>query len=143
MSFIIKVEDLQTGNLYLNVETGWEEKEYNATHFQIETHADAVLGAWEKTKRVDACGFVYHLKDVFTHGSLSVTDEPEYAVVTSSDEHGYGVFSWHIIKQQAIHNAQVTDGIVVPVDYVNGELIIPPLAVKQAMKGLDAISRRS
>lgn len=60
--------------------------------------------------------------------SLSIADHPDYAVVTNSTQYGVGVYSWHISKEEALHNARIVQGVVVPVDYMNGELITPPLA---------------
>lgn len=57
-------------------------------------------------------------------------DKPQWAVVTNGGEHGYGVFSWHNVELDAKHNASITGGKMVPVDYLHGELIIPPLAKK-------------
>jgi len=59
---------------------------------------------------------------------VSIADHPEYAVVTNSTQYGVGVYSWHISQGEALHNSRIVKGTTVPVDYINGELIIPPLA---------------
>lgn len=62
--------------------------------------------------------------------SVSIEDKPQFAVVTTKLNSGYGVgiFSWHVFEEDAEHNAKITKGMVVPVDYVGGQLIIPPFA---------------
>jgi hypothetical protein len=60
--------------------------------------------------------------------SVSIKDQPQWAVVTNGGDYGYGVFSWHVVEQDAKHNASITGGKLVPVDYLHGELIIPSLA---------------
>ena len=59
--------------------------------------------------------------------SVGIDRYPEYAVITNN-EHGVGVFSWHLSKEDAVHNAKAVRGVVVPVDYSDGELIVPSLA---------------
>lgn len=60
--------------------------------------------------------------------SCTIADKPVYAVITSCDRFGWGVFSWHVHRGGADENALETGGVVVPVDYVNGDLIVPSLA---------------
>ena len=55
-------------------------------------------------------------------------DDLTHACVTASSEWGFGVFSWHNCEEDAMWNAQVTGGRVVPVDRVDGDWIVPPLA---------------
>lgn len=59
--------------------------------------------------------------------SVSIADKPSHCCITNN-EWGYGVFSWHINIHDAQHNAKVTGGICMPVDYVDGELVVPSLA---------------
>ncbi len=59
---------------------------------------------------------------------VDASDNPSYAVVCNSPQHCVGVFSWHHDEDDAQHNAALTGGQLVPVDYVNGQIIIPPLA---------------
>jgi hypothetical protein len=63
-------------------------------------------------------------------------DNPQFAVVTQSDEWGWGATSWHHNRVDAEYNANVTEGRVVPVDYIDGEMIVPPLARAALQKGL-------
>jgi hypothetical protein len=60
--------------------------------------------------------------------SLCIASKPSWACVVASDKLGYGVWSWHSSKADAEHNASILDGRAVPVDYHNGQIIIPPLA---------------
>jgi hypothetical protein len=62
--------------------------------------------------------------------SLGINSKPSFACVTNSKRWGFGVFSWHLSLKDAEHNARVTGGTAVPVDYVDGELITPSLATK-------------
>lgn len=62
--------------------------------------------------------------------SCSIQDKPNFAVVTNSEDLGFGVFSWHVASYEANANAKIVGGKVVPVDYIDGEIILPPLAKK-------------
>jgi len=77
------------------------------------------------------------MDDTKIYASVAIPSHPEFAVVTANDTCGYGVFSWHVEKEHAIHNAKVLGGRWIPVDYINGNLIIPPLAVTVTKKGID------
>lgn len=74
-----------------------------------------------------------------------VDDKPEWAVVTQDGKcssatlkfSGFGVMTWHNDKEDADHNAKLTGGTVVPVDYFNGEMIMPPLAIYAGKGGFD------
>jgi hypothetical protein len=69
--------------------------------------------------------------------SVSIANHPEFAVVTNDPhKYGIGVFSWHYERKAAEHNAKATGGTVVPVDYINGELIVPALATNLIDKAL-------
>lgn len=63
---------------------------------------------------------------------VKISDNPQYAVVTNSERHGYGVYSWHIKKKDADNNALTVRGVVVPVDYYHGQVILPYLARRVA-----------
>lgn len=60
--------------------------------------------------------------------SLAITSKPDWACVVANPKIGYGVYSWHRTKEEAQHNANILEGTAVPVDYIGGELIVPPLA---------------
>lgn len=60
--------------------------------------------------------------------SLSIADDVQWAVVCNSEEAGFGVASWHHYRDHAEWNAKIQGCRAVPVDRVNGKLIIPPLA---------------
>ncbi len=68
---------------------------------------------------------------------VSPKEKPQFAVVCNDPEHCVGVFSWHLDEGDAQHNAELTGGQVVPVDYVDGELIVPPLAVSKMNRFVD------
>ena len=59
---------------------------------------------------------------------VAANDNPLYAVVCNSPQHCVGVFSWHHDEDDAMNNAALTGGQMVPVDYANGQMIVPPLA---------------
>lgn len=63
--------------------------------------------------------------------SVSTAARPTHAVITSSPKYGYGVYSWHTSLQSAQENARETGGVLVPVDYLNGELLVPSLATRK------------
>lgn len=66
---------------------------------------------------------------------------PGYAIVVHSKEYGSGVYSWHISKEEALHNSRIIKGIVVPVRYkADGELITPPLATAYMLKRIGGTS---
>ena len=71
---------------------------------------------------------------------VGIDMHPNYAIVTNSPEHGTGIYSWHISKAEALHNARIVKGIVVPVRYKDGELITPPLAEVYVMKRIGGTS---
>lgn len=54
--------------------------------------------------------------------------KPQFAVVTANPKWGYGIFSLHHIAYEAKHNARLTNGRAVPLDWVGEEPILPPLA---------------
>jgi len=49
-----------------------------------------------------------------------------YACVTSNDEYGYGVYSWHVNRKDALHNANITKGVVVKVQFDSDGCVILP-----------------
>jgi len=67
------------------------------------------------------------LKSMFK--GVGIDQHPQYAVVVDSPEHGTGVYSWHISKEQALHNARIICGVVTPVHYKDGNLVTPSLAM--------------
>ena len=60
--------------------------------------------------------------------SISIGDKPICAVVTASAKWGYGVACWCANLHDANRNARIMGGRVVPVDYMDGQLIVPSLA---------------
>jgi hypothetical protein len=62
--------------------------------------------------------------------TISIGEHPDFCVITSDDEHGYGVYAWTRTEKEARDLAKQVSGRWSPVDYFNGELIIPGLAVK-------------
>lgn len=67
--------------------------------------------------------------------SCTIEDHPQFAVVTDDPDWGHGIFSLHVTMYDANHNCKITGGQVVPVDWVDGQMIVPPLH--------EAIKRRS
>lgn len=65
--------------------------------------------------------------------SLPINEKVTHACVTNSPKWGSGVFSWHKSEKEAKHNAKITGGMSVPIDRINGELIIPSAATKAIM----------
>jgi hypothetical protein len=64
-------------------------------------------------------------------GSLPICDcRVTHACVTFDidGEYGAGVYSWHGSEADAEHNARITGGRAVPVDRMDGEVIVPSLA---------------
>ena len=61
--------------------------------------------------------------------TVELEDKPQHCVVTDDPKWGHGIFSMHVILYEAKHNARITGGKLVPIDYVNGEIIPPPLAL--------------
>ena len=59
--------------------------------------------------------------------SATIDEHPDFAVITSSAKRGYGIFSLHVTMYDANHNCKIVGGKVVPVDWVDGEMITPPL----------------
>ncbi|RJQ30284.1 hypothetical protein C4565_00435 [Candidatus Parcubacteria bacterium] len=61
--------------------------------------------------------------------SLSINDlRVQAACITNSEEYGYGVWSWNKSMEDAQINAEITGGMAVPVDWINGEVIVPNAA---------------
>lgn len=60
--------------------------------------------------------------------SCRLEDHPQYGVVVDDLKWGYGLFSIHVAKVDAIRNVNITGGVLVPIDWINGKMIEPPLA---------------
>ena len=58
--------------------------------------------------------------------SLNVSEMPSAACITSNQEYGYGVASWHSSMSDAEHNARLMNGRAVPIHYdEDGEMVFP------------------
>lgn len=71
--------------------------------------------------------------------TASWAEHPNWAVVTTSEEWGHGVYSIHVAEYDATHNAKVTGGSKVPLDYVNGEVVTPLLVRKYHQEYLEKL----
>lgn len=54
--------------------------------------------------------------------SNAVKDRPQYVVLTDDRP---SVYSIHVSKYDAVHNARITGGIVAPIDWVGDEMVLP------------------
>lgn len=54
--------------------------------------------------------------------SNAVEDRPQFVVLV--DDHP-GVYSVHVTRYDAVHNARIVNGVVGPIDWVGNEMILP------------------
>lgn len=60
--------------------------------------------------------------------SCRLEDHPQYGVVVDDPKWGHGLFSVHVAKVDAVRNVNITGGVLVPIDWINGKMIEPPLS---------------
>lgn len=75
--------------------------------------------------------------------SVSIVSKPEFCCIVANPKLGFGVYSWHMTKEEADFNSNLLGGVTMPVDYIDGNLITPPLAQAVIMgKDLNVRPRR-